>query len=526
MVLATTVVPLLLVGGALSVAVTGFPPAPTPTGGRAAPAGAPSASSSPSAPPPTGREPADDPELGSFYGQRLAWEPCSNGQQCADLTVPVDWARPHGDTLKLHVLRHRATGRRQGSLLLNPGGPGGSGATFADVAPRFFSADLVASFDLVGWDPRGVSQVVCLDLDAKAGRNGPLSGVDSSPDTPAELTALEKAQRSLGRACLANTGDLLRHVDSVSTARDLDVLRAALGDTKLTYYGASAGTLIGAWYAQLFPGRVGRLVLDSALDPTIDGAGLQAGQAKGMSRALASYLAGCASRPACPLRRSTPTAAAARVGKLIAGADRHPLAVGSSRTRLSQAALVSVIVEQLYTAERWPVLDRILTAALRGDGLGVVTALPDGDSDFDQFAHLAIQCLDIPDRRTSGQVYADAVRLGRTYPVLGHEIAGASPCREWPVPAAVRPQRLTAVGAAPVLVVGTTRDPATPYEWSQALAGQLSSGRLLTYVGDGHAAYRQHDPCVVHAVDEYLLGRAVPASGTRCQGAAAAATAG
>ena len=502
-------------GSALALLIGGTVAALVVRPSRPAPPAVAEAGEATAAPGTAGAEPAADPRFGGFYGQRLHWQACDAAAEhleCADLDVPVDWANPRGATVSLHVVRHPATGRRQGSLLLNPGGPGGSGARFASRASHFFSPALVAAFDLVGWDPRGVNQVLCLDAKAKGDA---LLGLDASPDTAAELTALDRAVQKVGKACLEGTGELLRHVDSVSTARDLDVLRAAVGDTRLTYYGASAGTLIGAWYAQLFPQRVGRLVLDSAVDPTLDGAGLEAGQARGIARAFGAYLAGCRSRRTCPLRTLTPAAAAVRVKELIARTDQHPLTLPGQRL-LPQSYLVQGIVNQLYSPSLWPALDGVLAPALHGDGSGVLRLPTVPDGALDPMAHLAIQCLDVPDARTDRQVLADHARLTRAYPTLGHEINGGSPCRLWPVRPTVRPQRLTATGAAPVLVVGTTRDPATPYEWSQSLARQLSSGRLLTYVGDGHAAYRQHDPCIVDAVDAYLLGQAVPAAGTRC----------
>lgn len=434
-----------------------------------------------------------------FYQQKVSWSSCDDGDlplDCARVTVPVDWARPSGGTIALKVRRHRATGARQGSLLTNPGGPGVSGVRHLAGAARTWSSAVTAGFDLVSWDPRGVGEsapLTCPD-DADAA----LRAVDSSPDTLAERQRQEAAVRTWVRKCRAASGPLFDHVDTLSNVRDLDVLRAVLGEAKLSYVGTSYGTRIGIWYADAFPARVGRMVLDSAVDPASDNKAFLNGQAMGVERALDDYLAGCADRAGCPFSE---TRGRAEVAKLLRAADSRPA---------EQAELVSMVAALLRTPGHWPGLDGQFAKVLAGDHSAIQ---PTGDVDI---ANLAINCQDLPDRRTARQVLADAKATVRDRPVFGYEFTSGTLCPLWPN-GAVRPRPVTARGAAPILVVGTTRDAATPYEWARSTAKHLAGGRLLTRDGSGHAAYGDN-ACVTEAVDRYLLDAVLPAPGTVCKG--------
>ncbi|MFI5960120.1 alpha/beta hydrolase [Cryptosporangium sp. NPDC051539] len=422
---------------------------------------------------------------------------------CSRLAVPVDWAHPGGPKLTLALRRHHATGTRKGSLVLNPGGPGGSGVEFLPDAVAVFGKDLVAAYDLISWDPRGVGGSSPLTCPAAA--NAALAKVDASPDTLAERTAQEAATGRWAHACATASGPLFGHVDTISTARDLDAIRVALGEKKLNYGGFSYGTRIGLFYADLFPRRVGRMLLDSTVDPANDDAAFLAGQTVSLDRALTDYLTSCRDRAGCPLRGVSLSVARQRIAALIKAAD----APGGVR----QEDIIGAVTALLTTPKTWPALDTVLTGLLNGDTN--VLELYQGGAGPD-VANLTINCMDLPDSRSGRQVLADAARAARVNPVLGWEIASGPACPQWPTPAVVHPHLVTAAGAAPILVVGTTRDSATPFEWAVSTASHLSSGRLLTRVGSGHVAYSRN-ACVTAAVDRYFIDGRLPAEGAVCR---------
>lgn len=468
-------------------------------------------------------DPSARPELARFYRQQIAWSGCGEGFQCARVTVPVDWAKPAGGTIQLAAKQLPASGRRIGSLLVNPGGPGVSGLDFVDQARQQFGEPVRRVFDVVGWDPRGVGHsapVECYDV-AQTDRF--IAG-DPTPDTPAEVNALVAAGRDLGENCRRKTGALLGHVDTISTVKDMDVLRAVLGDEQLSYYGASYGTFMGAWYAQEFPWRVGRLVLDGAIDPALTMDEYATGQAKGFYRGLRAFVADCQAKSRCPLR-GTVDEGIAQLDRLIQTADRNPLRTGdASGRKLTESLFLVGVAMAMYLDQLWPTLVRGLTEATRGDG-NTLLSLADFYYERDDplaytrtlGANAAIYCLDHPESGTIDQAAALADTLQQKYPPQGRAMGwGVVSCNQWPVKAVLKPQRLTAEGAAPIIVVGTTGDPATPYEWAQGLASQLSSGRLLTWQGSGHTAYGQASDCVVRVVESYLVAGVVPDRDTTC----------
>jgi pimeloyl-ACP methyl ester carboxylesterase len=471
---------------------------------------------------PTGRaDPATSPELARFYGQSLAWSSCGDGFECAKVTAPIDWNRPAAGTFKLAVVRAKASGKRLGSLLINPGGPGVGGAGWVKQAAGSFDDALRSAYDLVGWDPRGTgdsSPVTCLSdrqLDA-------YYATDATPDDAGEVQTLLREQRLFADACKANTGAILGHVDTLSTVHDMDLIRAVLGDKVLSYYGASYGTYLGAWYAQEFPWRVGRLVLDGAVDPSLTSAQYAAGQSLGFSRAVRAYVQDCLAHDGCPLT-GTVDDGMTQISALLQEADAAPLPTSSGRT-LNQTLMATGLARGMYEQSAWPTVTRAITQAMRGDGTTLL-AMSDNYLERDRNGHYAqdmtsyspIYCLDHPETRTVPQIGDQAVHLEKQYPPLGDFIGwGQTSCQVWPLPGVTPTQRLTAAGAQPILVVGTTDDPATPYEWAKSLASQLSSGRLLTRQGQGHAAYRQGNECIDAAIDRYLVQGKVPKQGTAC----------
>ena len=470
--------------------------------------------------------PNDQPSTSpAYYAQHLAWQPCENGFQCARLVVPFDYARPGGPRFSLPVIKLPATdaAHRVGDLVVNPGGPGGSGVQYALAARGEFPAAVLARFNIVGFDPRGVGgsepALSCMtgpELDTYL-------STDEMPDNAAQLATVVQQGKFYASRCEQNSRALLPYVGTQNAARDLDVLRAALGQSRLTYLGKSYGTYLGTWYAQLFPHRVRALVLDGAVDPDTTGLQSDAVQAEGFQTAFGSFAAWCRARSGCPLGQD----AAGQLEALIVRANSRPLSqeLGTGQVA-SGALLLNGVAAALYSKSTWPDLKDALVNAFNGDGTVLVQLANlllerNADGTYANLvdANTAISCVDRPWPRSLASWQAAASAAERAAPLFGASIVwGNLPCAYWPV-AAAPPVAIKAAGAAPILVVGTTRDPATPYRWARALAADLSSGVLLGWNGDGHTAYGEGSSCVDTIVNAYLISLKVPRSGTLCPGA-------
>jgi len=451
--------------------------------------------------------------LARYRDQRLDWRPCAQKYFCASVLAPLDYADPDGTAVTLALAKRAATAdRKLGTLFINPGGPGGSGRDYV----TYFDGQGLEGYDVVGWDPRGVGGSTPVRCYGSADLDRYLS-IDDSPDTAAEERALTAETYAFASSCLARSGALLQHISTETTVRDLDLLRGLVGDQQLHYFGASYGTKIGALYAQLYPEKVGRLVLDGAVDIS----GQSVSQLEGFERAL-GHFAAWAAQPqngGQPLGTSE-AAVLDRVGDLLRGLDGKPLTVPGGRV-LTQQLGVEGVVNSLYGRDDWRPLLQALTGAVDGDARALLALADAGnfrasDGSYGQIndAFPAIRCLDsratsVRDARRSAQ------REAKKAPVLGPLSGADLVCPLWPVPPAPRQPRITAEGAAPILVLGTTGDPATPYENAEGMARQLDSGVLVTLEGEGHTAYGQ-STCVRAAVNAYLVDGTVPAEGTRC----------
>ncbi|MGW5847677.1 alpha/beta hydrolase [Streptomyces sp. NPDC055254] len=483
-------------------------------------------------------DPAAQSDLQGFYQQKLTWTRCGE-LQCATLTVPMDYAHPKdGRTFTLPLAKAVTADptRRIGSLVFNPGGPGESGVDqLKSGAQASFGERTRDRFDIVSFDPRGVAgskpAIDCGSSDPAA-EDQPISGAgDTStslyPKTDAERRAeLTNAEHQTA-ACKARSGAILPHVGTLDAARDMDVLRAALGDDKLTYLGWSYGTYLGTVYGELFPRRVRALVLDAAADPALDWSQAALQQAKGFQRSVDDYAEQCASVVGSTCPAATPDGIRKVITDLYARVSKRPLRIKGTDERLDQAMLNTAVSMSMYSPEsQWLPLSEALGAAHKaGDGTKLAEIADPGISTQDDSsvsgsdpgaadhqapgnssdAIVAINCLDHPHPRDA-QPYWDLLdRAYREAGALGtSNVLAALVCKDWPA-GAQKPHRVQAEGLPPVLVVGTTGDPATPYEWSKNLAGQLPGGMLLTFRGPGHTAYGRGSTCVTDAVDAYLL---------------------
>lgn len=466
-------------------------------------------------------------ELQPFYSQVLRWTSCGDGMQCTTATAPMNWADPAAATIDLALVRQPATsGTSRGSLLVNPGGPGGSGYDFIlDSVDYATSARLQRDFDVVGFDPRGVgrsSAVSCYDDPAvlDAFNYGIVPGVVGSDEW---IAASEQVSRDFGASCLEHTGPLLQYVDTVSAARDLDLLRSVLGDAKLNYLGFSYGTFLGATYADLFPENTGRLVLDGALDPATSDYDVTRTQASGFESAFRAYLADCIGRDDCPFV-GTVDQAEAQTAALLDRLAVTPIPASDGR-ELGATAMFFAIILPLYNQSNWPYLDQLFADVAQG---GTDTAFLLADSYFERNADgsyasnstealVSVNCLDYTSDDDVATMRAQAAELAALAPVFGPRMAyGGVGCANWPFTSTRERAAIAAEGSSDILVVGTTNDPATPYVWAEALASELQNGHLITYTGEGHTAYNKSNDCILDAVDDYFLDGTVPAEDPRC----------
>ncbi|WP_345633271.1 alpha/beta hydrolase [Streptomyces thinghirensis] len=470
--------------------------------------------------------------LAPYYEQKLSWRDCGvPGFQCATMKAPLDYAKPTGGDVRLAVARKKATGpgKRLGSLLVNPGGPGGSAIGYLQqYAGIGYPEEVRARYDMVAVDPRGVARsepIECLDgreMDA-------YTRTDVTPDDEGEAEELVDAYQKFAEGCGADAPKLLRHVSTVEAARDMDVLRAVLGDEKLTYVGASYGTFLGATYAGLFPDRAGRLVLDGAMDPSLPARRLNMEQTAGFETAFQSFAKDCVRQPDCPLgdQGTTPDQVGKNLKAFFDDLDAKPVPTGDADGRkLTESLATTGVIAAMYDEGAWQQLRESLTSAMKeNDGAGLLVLSDsyyereaDGGYSNLMFANAAVNCLDLPAAFSSPDEVREALPdFEKASPVFGEGLAWSSlNCAYWPVQATGEPHRIEAAGATPIVVVGTTRDPATPYRWAEALADQLSSGRLLTYEGDGHTAYGRGSTCIDSAINTYLLRGTAPEDGKRC----------
>ena len=492
-----------------------------------------SASASASADPSLAATPTPDagatapptPDLAPFYSQQLSWQPCRDKFECATLEVPVDYQDPTGDTIELALLKDPADdpAHRVGSLVVNPGGPGAPGTSYAENSSFAFRQVLRDDFDIVGFDPRGTGQSDPVDCVSDAELDS-LTAADPDPDTAAEGQQLQQSYEAFFQGCMQHSDSLISHVTTVEAARDMDVLRAALGEAQLLYFGASYGTKLGATYADLFPDKVGRMVLDGAVDLSIDSRELSLQQAGGFEVALRSYVQNCVDDGDCFLG-DTVDDGLKTIQDLIASIEDHPLPTQDDTRPLAVGNAFYGLVAPLYNRDYWSILDQALQMALDGDGSLLLrlsdlyeSRNDDGTySDNSAEAILAINCLDDPYSITADQVPDQLPAFEQESPTFGDVFAwGLVSCHGVQAKATDKDPKIDAAGAAPIVVVGTTRDPATPYQWAVHLADQLQSGVLVSRDGDGHTGYNSGNDCVDGAVEDYLVDGTVPEDGLEC----------
>ncbi|MFI2642219.1 alpha/beta hydrolase [Streptomyces sp. NPDC018610] len=492
------------------------------------------------------------PGLERFYRQKVTWSACEAGApkdlQCAKVTVPVDYARPGAGTLDLALARYRATGpSKRGSVVLNFGGPGGSGVSeLASDGKQFM--DLTNGYDVVSFDPRGVGRSSPVSCGAEPGG----SSSDTGGTATGDLRDARAARRALDEwkkvaaDCARHSGPVLPHIGTVDAARDLDVMRQALGDKKLNYLGFSYGTRLGAVYAAEFPDKVGRVALDGVDTLTEPLAEQGRVAVEGQQTALDDFLDWCVQDIACPFGQDR-RRAGDQVTQLVRSLDENPVPTGSGG-KLSGQDLVGAIGQALYSKSLWPSLERAIASLVEdGDTRGIQAFSPTGTGgpapavrqrlaarpggglvDTGQVppdnmvaAMMAIDCADDPDRPGAARITADLGRLGAEYeeasPVFGrYRLNELLMCYGRPAGTDFIRDEVKNLHTAKMLLVGTRGDPATPYRWTVETARRLGSPAVvLDNRGDGHTGYGSSS-CVHRKVDDFLLYGSLPPDGSSC----------
>lgn len=462
-------------------------------------------------------------ELTPFYTQRLEWQSCG-ANQCASLRVPELWSAPAGNVLRLSVVKVPARGNSRGALVVNPGGPGASAVQFAIQAENAVSARVWSGYDIIGIDPRGVggsAPIRCLDAkgmdDYLYGYLGPVRG------SAAWLAKVQSQSVAFADACAKNTGSWLTTVDTVTTARDLDVLRAALGQERLNYLGYSYGTYLGERYADLFPERVGRMVLDGVIDPSISMDDMSLGQAQGFERAFRNYLSSCLEDGSCPYRGSV-DGALRQVRQVLDRYQNQP-PTGADGRPVSGDTLFTAIALLLYSPAGWKQMGGLLSEAEQG-GTERILHWADLYNDRDNAgrytsntteANIAINCLDFAVDYSVPHMRDLADRLQTVAPTFGNFFAwGDTQCSVFPGTGKGNHGPIRATGLPPIVVIGTTGDPATPYQWAENLAAALPRSQFIRFNGEGHTGYNKGNSCVTDAVDRFLVDGILPGPRTVC----------
>ncbi|WP_433431354.1 alpha/beta hydrolase [Nonomuraea sp. CA-141351] len=464
----------------------------------------------------------------------INWGPCTdikrpNGEpparqdpsvRCGKLAVPLDYAKPDGEKIDLALIKLAATGKgnKLGSVVFNFGGPGASGVDTLDQAGKALST-LRARYDLVSFDPRGVER----SSGVRCGNGAEMdrfTALDTLPDDNQTRQETAQANKQFASLCEQNSGKILPYVGTVNAARDMDKIRAAVGDPKLNYIGMSYGTQLGAVYATEFPKNVGRMVLDAPLDPTVTFEQRTLVQTRGFQRAYESFLRACVKNK-CDIGKDQATADA-NVEKLMTQLTGKPLNVGGRE--LTQGLASTGVAAALYSELTWPFLEQALSEALKGHGEALMyladsyTGRSENGSYSTQMTSFpAITCVDTSERPSEEQIRRTAAAAMKISPLFGSEGSGGL-CRVWPVKGNDEARHVNATGSAPIVVVGGRGDPATPYEWAPRLTAQLKTATLVTYEGEGHGAYLSGSKCVQGLVDGFMLDGKLPSKGATCPG--------
>jgi len=460
------------------------------------------------------------PAAPSFEPKPIEWTQFNDAVDVGTLEVPVDYNDPNGATFELHLARYNALDQdnKIGTLLVNPGGPGFGGSVLALQAAQIYDRTLRERFDIIGWDPRGTGAstpaIDCIDDYDKY-----FAG-DDTPQNDAERAQIVDADKGFAEGCESRSGDILQHVGTNDSARDMDVIRRAVGEDKISYFGFSYGSELGATWATLFPDTVRAVVIDGAADPDADPVKSNIEQLKGFEGALDAFLAKCSDDESCAFNNRGDAAGA--FDALMTQLDAKPIPSAPDRPSLNRAMATVAVVQAMYSESYWPALAQSLSAAQGGDGAGLLQLFDtyyrrsqDGTWGNQLEAFEVIDCMDQSQRETVAQVDAETPAFHAAAPrLVPADSAGGYMCGFLPPPTDPRVE-VTAAGAGPVVVIGTTGDPSTPLDSTRTMADKLGDGRLVTVTANQHTGYGVNK-CVIDVVNKYLVDLEPPDDGTTC----------
>jgi len=453
--------------------------------------------------------------LKDYNSQKLDWQDCYGDFQCSSFKVPIDYENMDNENFVLQVLKHSALDQadKLGAIVVNPGGPGGSAVHYAFNAKYIVSEGLLSKYDIVGFDSRGINnseEIRCLtDAEEDAFLNA-----DASDGKPQSIADLEAISKDFAAKCAESAGAKLGHVSTLEAAKDMEILRILLNEDKLNFLGKSYGTYLGTLYASLFPKSVGRMVLDGAVDPSSSLREQQIAQAVGFDRALNNYLA---SQSKFNLEE---------IQTLLMNSKTSPMEDSSGR-KATQSLVITAIAQSLYDSkDGWRELSKLLDKAIIKDDPSGIFELADRYNTRDESGSyysnqndiaIMITCLDWQEPRTVEQMGSDRVAFIKAAPVFGKFLNFAGlPCKYWKAKPQLPKTQLTKIVTSPIIVIGVTEDPATPYKWSQNLAKVFPNSKLLTLKGEGHTGHNQGNKCVDSAVDSYYLTGKIRTSALIC----------
>ena len=460
--------------------------------------------------------------VGEFEPAPIEWDEFNDAVDVATIEVPVDYEDPDGPRFELFLARYNAIDQdnRIGTLLVNPGGPGFGGTDLAFFASQIFDRKLLEQFDIIGWDPRGTGEsdppIDCID-----DYDPYFTEIDATPESDAEHEALVETAKDFARQCIGKNRDIIQHVGTNNSARDMDSIRRALGEDTISYFGLSYGSELGAAWATLFPDTVRAAVLDGASDPEADAFESSLQQLAGFEASLDTFLARCSADDQCAFYSDGDAGTA--LDTLLDQLDAKPILGEPGRPLVNRDVALTAIIQAMYSESYWPSLEQSLAAALTGDGSGLLALndsyyqrSPDGSYGNELEAFQTISCADSPERLTVEETDAEAAEFTKVAPHLAPPgSAGGYFCTFFPE--SIDPRvAITGAGAGPIVVIGTTGDPATPFQSTVNMSNTLEDGRLVIVEADQHTGYGVNR-CVIDVVNDYLIDLKPPADETECR---------
>lgn len=465
-------------------------------------------------------EPGREYSTDDFATPEISWEECGASLECGYVDVPIDYTNIDSPTTSLYVVKHVALepDSRIGSLLVNPGGPGFGGSYLAEAAENIYSPAILDSFDIIGWDPRGTGQSIPA-IDCTDDYDRFFAAGDITPDDPQERAQIVELSEEFTQTCFDNNSEILPYVGTNNVARDMDMLRRALGEEKISYFGFSYGSELGATWATMFPDTVRAAILDGASDPNADDIEGTLQQSKGFEEAIATFLAQCSDDDACAFHNEGDAETA--FDDLMASIDENPISTSSGRPDLTRGMALTAVAQAMYSDTYWTYLEGALAQAQLGNGADLLSLYDeyfqrqtDGTYGNELEAFLNILCADNPDRMTIEEADALVPQYQANAPRFSPGTTGDYTCVFWPE--ALDPRLdITGAGAGAIVVIGTTGDAATPLQSTRNMADTLEDGRLIVVTADQHTGYGINS-CVIDAVDSYLIEQNAPSDELDC----------